>query len=268
VEDIPDEYFKLEAVPNYPEALLANASDGSGQHTIDEIHGYVITDPAAAWTALTSYEIHYTPGGVWSATPEQIDAARADPALAVFDDPIPATRNLAFNLRNPVLSNRYVRQAIAHALNYPQIVDVIGPTAGLSENCTIQATPIWPMMEWAYPTPAEMVEYNIGSYEYNIPVAQQYMDKWYYSLTENANGTAGDPNVALGPVGDNDFSGLVELDDFVVWAENVGTSPNDWPWWPGQDIDPDADNTDYVEMADFYDWRENIGTYYPFYGAR
>jgi len=186
--------------------------------------------------------------------------------LAVFDDPIPATRNLAFNLRNPVLSNRYVRQAITHALNYPQIVDVIGPTGGLSPNCTIQSSPVWPMMEWAYPTPAEEVLYNIGPYEYDIAVAQQYMDMYHYSLSANA--PPGSPQVLLGPVGDSDFSGFAELDDFAIWADNVGTAPAAWPWWPGQDIDPDFDNTDFVELDDFYDWRENVGAYYPFYGAR
>jgi hypothetical protein len=89
---------------------------------------------------------------------------------------------------------------------------------------------------------------------------------WNYSLSVNA--PANSTEVDMGPVGDADFSGFVDLDDFVVWAENVGTNPTDWPWWPGQDIDPDADNTDYVELADFYDWRENIGEHYPFYGAR
>jgi ABC-type transport system substrate-binding protein len=253
VYDIPDAHWKLEALDEYPAEL-------GGPHTIDEILGYVITEPAAAWTALMNHEIHYAHGGVWSATPEQIEAARADPSFTVFDDPIPATRNLAFNLRNPVLSNRYVRQAIAHAINYPHIVDTILPLAGLSPNCTIQASPTWPMMEWAYPTPADEVKYNIGPYEYNIAVAQQYMDMWNYSQV----GT----DYTLGPVGDNDFSGFVELDDFVIWAENVGTAPDDWPWYPGQDIDPDADNSDYVEMADFYRWRENFGEHYPFYGAR
>ena len=72
----------------------------------------------------------------------------------------------------------------------------------------------------------------------------------------------------MGPVGDSDFSGFVELDDFAIWAENIGTAPDAWPWWSDQDCDPDADNTDYVELADFYDWRETIGEYYPFYGAR
>jgi ABC-type transport system substrate-binding protein len=277
VYDVADEHWKLEAVDGYPETLLAfsdasgfvNASkpDGSGgwQHVIDEILGYVITDPAAAWIALMNEEIDYAHGGVWSATQEQIAAVDRD-KFDVFDDPIPATRALAFNLNHPVLSNRYVRQAIAHAINYPHIVDTIGPTAGLSENCIIQASPLWPMMEWAYPTPAEEALYNIGPYEYDIAVAQQYMDMWNYSLSANA--PAGSPEVLLGPVGDNDFSGFIEMVDFAIWAENVGTAPGDWPWWPGQDIDPDADNTDYVELADFYDWRENIGSYYPFYGAR
>ncbi len=134
-------------------------------------------------------------------------------------------------------------------------------------NGHLQATPVWRSLAF-YPTPAEEALYNIGPYDYDIEVAQQYMDMWNYSLTATANGTAGDPNVALGPVGDNDFSGLVELDDFVIWADNVGTDPTDWPWRSGGDIDPDADNTDFVELADFYDWRENIGKYYPFYGAR
>ncbi len=116
------------------------------------------------------------------------------------------------------------------------------------------------MLEWAWPTPADEVPYNIGPYEYNIAKAQQYMNMWNYSQV----GT----DYTLGPVGDNDFSGFVEMSDFFIWAENVGTAPDAWPWYPGQDIDPDADNTDFVEMADFFRWRENIGEHYPFPGAR
>ncbi|UCH69978.1 MAG: hypothetical protein JSV29_07035, partial [Candidatus Bathyarchaeota archaeon] len=193
----------------------------------------------------------------------------------VFNSPIPATRHLMFNLNHPVLSNRYVRQAIAHAIDYPHIVDDILPPYCLKG--TLQATPVWPMMEWAYPTPPDEVLYNIGPYEYNIPVAQQYMNMWKYSLAENT-GTPNptppppynpDPDlVALGPVGDNDFSGFVEMSDFFIWAENVGTYPDDWPWYAGQDIDPDSNNDGYVELADFYRWRENIGEQYPFDGAR
>jgi ABC-type transport system substrate-binding protein len=252
----------MEKVPNYPTGLNPF---GYGETPIDEMIGQQITDMTAGWEALMNHDIHHGYAS-WDATGAQLAAANATGEFWVFNSPIPATRFLTFNMNHEILSNRYVRQAICHAVDYQLIADTILPLYALEGN--LQASPMWRSLDFGYPTPAEMVEYNLEPYDYDIAVAQQYMDMWNYSLTENANGTAGDPNVALGPVGDNDFSGLVELADFVVWAENVGTSPNDWPWWAGQDIDPDADNTDYVEMADFYDWRENIGTYYPFYGAR
>jgi len=258
--NLEENWWKLEKVPNYPTGLNPF---GFGEQVFDEIIGYKITDPTAGWTALMNHEIHFGYGS-WDATPAQLEAANATGEFWVFNSPIPAVRHLSFNLQHPILSNRYVRQAIAHAINYPKIRDDILPLAGL--NGFLQSTPVWRSLEQFYPTAAEMVEYNIGPYEYNIEVAQQYMDMWKYSLSANA--PAGSPEVALGPVGDSDFSGFVELDDFAIWAENVGTAPDAWPWWSGQDIDPDADNNDYVELADFYDWRENIGSYYPFYGAR
>jgi ABC-type transport system substrate-binding protein len=257
VEDnVAEGYWTIEAVENYAESM-------GGEHVIDEVICYLITDMAAGWTALMNHEIHFG-YDVWDATPEQIAVAAADPSFNVYDSPIPLTRHLMFNSNHPVLSNRYVRQAIAHAINYPHIANDILPLVGISGH--LQATPVWPSLEWAYPTPADEVAYNIGPYPYDIDIAQQYMDMYLYSLSENA--PAGSPEVELGPVGDADFSGFVELDDFAVWAENIGTSPDAWPWYSDQDIDPDADNTDYVELADFYDWRENIGEYYPFYGAR
>jgi len=271
--DVPDEHWKLEAVDDYPEDLLAfhdgegfvNASkdDGSGgkQHVIDEILGYVITDPAAAWTALMNEEIDYAHGGVWSATQEQIAAVNTD-KFDVFDDPIPATRALAFNLKNPVLSNRYVRQAIAHAIDYTHITDVINPDAGLG-NCPADCLPIWPMLEWAWPTPEDRTEYNLEPYEYDIAIANQYMDMYRYSLV----GT----DYTLGPIGDGDFSGYTEPIDFSIWATRLVKGqlyPYEWPWSPGKDIDPDWDNNAYVDVSDYIRYRDDREIYYPFYGAR
>jgi len=269
VYDIPDVGWKLEALDEYPEGLGIDEDGGPGSfqgpHVIDEIFGYVITEPGAAWTALMNGEIHYAHGGVWSATQEQIQEARDDPTFTVFDDPIPATRSLAFNLRNPVLSNRYVRQAIAHAINYPHIVDTVLPFAGLSPNCSIQATPIWPMLEWAWPSPEEMTEYNIGPYEYNIDIANEYMDMYRYSLV--------DSDWTQGPVGDADFSGYVEPLDFTIWATRIvegQLTPDLWPWSPGRDIDPDYDNNGEVEIYDHARFEiDTVPTkYYPFVGAR
>jgi len=252
VEGIPSSHWKLEVNPAYPEAL-------GGQHVIDEITFDVITDPADGWTALTNHEIHF--GDCWEATPAQLEAARLDPTLDVFDAPIPATFRLMFNLHHPVLSNRYVRQAIAHAINYPHIINDILPTQGLKG--TLQATPVWPNMEWAYPTPADEDTYNLEPYEYNIDIANQYMDMYRYSLV----GT----DYTLGPIGDGDFSGYVEPIDFTIWANRIvkgQLTPGTWPWSPGRDIDPDFDNTGFVDLDDFYAFRDESADYYPFYGAR
>jgi len=261
VEDIPDEYWKIEAVPNYTPGL----NPFGYTPVIDEVIGYTITEPNGRHRIMMIWnrDIHFSPGPL-DATPEQIEAANATGEFWVFYSPIPATRHLMFNLNHPILSNRYVRQAIAHAINYTHIVDDILPQYCL--NGHLQATPVWRSLEQFYPTPADEALYNIGPYEYDIAVAQQYMDMWNYSLSANA--PANSTEACMGPVGDADFSGFVDLDDFVVWAENFGTTPDAWPWRAGRDVDPDVDNSDYVELADFYDWRENIGEHYPFYGAR
>ncbi len=260
--NLVEEYWRLEAVPNYTPGL----NPFNYTPVIDEIIGYQITDPYPGeirpmW--IIEHYFHFSPDRLY-ATPEQIDAANATGEFWVFNSPIPATTHLMFNLNHPILSNRYVRQAIAHAINYPHIRDNILPLYGL--NGHLQATPVWRSLEQFYPTPADEALYNIGPYEYNIAVAQQYMNMWKYSLPLYA--PYGSPEVDMGPVGDADFSGLVEIDDFVVWTENVGTAPDAWPWRAGRDVDPDFDNTDYVELDDFYQWRENIGNHYPFDGAR
>jgi len=69
-------------------------------------------------------------------------------------------------------------------------------------------------------------------------------------------------------VGDADFSGRVNLDDFLVWRENFGVAPSEWPWTPGQDVDPDFNNDNAVTMLDFDKWSLNYGDQYPFAGAR
>jgi ABC-type transport system substrate-binding protein len=253
VYDVPDEHWKIEAVPNYTPGL----NPFGYTPVIDEIIGYRIIDPWGGWFPP---DIHFSIDRLY-ATPEQIAAANATGEFWVFNSPIPATRHLMFNLNHPILSNRYVRQAIAHAINYQHIVDGILPLAAL--NGYLQATPVWPMMEWAYPTPENMTEYNLEPYEYNIDIANQYMDMYRYSLV----GT----DYALGPVGDGDFSGYVEPIDFTVWATRLVKGqlyPYEWPWSPGRDIDPDWNNDAYVDVSDYIRFRDDRQVYYPFYGAR
>jgi len=237
---VRDEYWLVEKNPDY---FL-------GEPMIDTIYNWIITNPSAGLVALQNHEIHF--GDCWAATMDEIRTInQTDPTLKVTEEPYPAMQFFGFNLHHPILSNRYVRQAIACAIPYEHIINDILPSLGGSG---IRAT--------AAVNPLHGAFYNteIEPNEYNLTRAQQYLDMWRYSQV----GT----DYTRGPKGDADFSGYVELPDFYIWVDNFGTSPADWPFSAGRPIDPDWDNSGYVEMPDFYRWREAWGTEYPFPGAR
>lgn len=186
--------------------------------------------------------------------------------VRVFQYDYPASNGVWFNFNNRYLSNRYVRQAIAHALPYDTI-------NGVLESWGIQTTYpgktyIQPMHYYTHGgTTVHLFNDPLESYFHDIPTAQSYLNMWLYS---NATLTpAGTPEVDLGPVGDADFSGRVNFDDYWVWRENLGKGPSEWPWIPGLDIDPDFNNDEAVTYPeDFNLWRTNYGKAYPFEGAR
>ena len=69
--------------------------------------------------------------------------------------------------------------------------------------------------------------------------------------------------MAQGPLGDFDFSGYVEVIDFPIWADHVGTATAALPWSSGHDIDSDADNDKNIEVIDFPGWADHPGYFYP-----
>ncbi len=192
------------------------------------------------------------------------------PAVIIYypEDPVCA-RGIAFNLHHTILSNRFVRQTIAHSIRYDYICNDILFDNGI-ESLHFAKAPICPQTYYTEPdVPADpdlngstVVLFNtdLEPYEYNLARAELFLDMWNYSQVGK--------DYMLGPVGDGDFSGYVDMADFVIWAENVNTVPSHWPGVPGRDIDPDYDNSGHVELADFFRWRENIGEHYPFDGAR
>lgn len=163
----------------------------------------------------------------------------------------PAMHPLWMNLRNPYLSNRYIRMAIAYAIPYPKIFNEILPGWGVS-TAYYGKTYILPIHD--------SFDTSLGNYEYNITKARQYMDMWRYAQ-------ANKQPWSKGPVGDHDFSGYVETADFPIWAKWIGKHSAEWKFGHGQDIDPDNDNNDYVEGLDYPHYQNNYGKHYPFSGA-
>jgi hypothetical protein len=183
-------------------------------------------------------------------------------------------RGIAFNHNHPVLSHRYVRRAIAHAIPQQRIFEEILPSYGIE--AWPGKAPIHPLTNYTDPSGDEVSLFNLelDPFDYNLNKAKRYLDMWRHSHPDT------DPT--KGPVGDHDANGFVELADFTVWVERLGTNPSNYEqyeypypypthdqtlypnsYWPGNDVDPDNDNNDFVEVPDFFSWRDNIGKHYP-----
>jgi ABC-type transport system substrate-binding protein len=175
------------------------------------------------------------------------------PTHEVFTYLYPASHPLWMQQRNPVLSNRYVRLALAHAIPYQSIFTEVLDDWGV-------ATPI---QGKTFVLPSHDVyasDVELPPYEYDIAKAQMYMDMYQNSI---------DPVTwEDGPLGDHDFNGLVEIPDYPLWVNNLGKSVGSLPWWPSTPIDPDNNNNGYVQLNDIWYWAPNIGKEYPFANPR
>jgi hypothetical protein len=253
----PDDAVLLERNPNYFGYEL-----DWGPHNVTRIILKWMPNVADRWWALRAHEIDFCDPPVikppiWETYPD----------LREWQYDCPASNPVFFNLDNRHLSNRYVRQAIAHAIPYEHIFNNILPDWDV-ETAYQGKTLITPLHYYTDESNVTVHLFNdeLELYEYDIAKAQKYMDMWAYS--QPAHAPEGSPEVALGPVGDADFSGKVNFDDWFIWWANFGKSSSEWPWTPGCDVDPDFDNTDAVNLADYDEWVQSWGKAYPFEDAR
>jgi len=104
----------------------ANADYWGGKATVDQVIWRVIPDASARYLALKAGDIQ----GMEQATPEDFEAAQSDPDLQViFDAPL-NTVYLAFNYKIKELQDPKVREAIAHAINKPALVEAFWGVSG------------------------------------------------------------------------------------------------------------------------------------------
>jgi len=230
---------------------------GWGPYDIDEIIMTWIPDPAVRLMAVMNNDVDLIERPI--APVETFQMLETWPNLRVFQYDRPASNPVWLNFDNPYLSNRYVRMAIANAIDYAYIINIILPSWGI-ETAYRGKTPILPQHYYDDgATTVHLFNEDLLPYEYNVAKALQYMEKWNYSQV----GT----DYTLGPVGDADFSGVVNLDDFTAWTGQWGQNEASFTFLPGQDKDSDFNNDDVVDLDDFQLWAANWGAQYPFPGA-
>lgn len=111
------QYIELERNPDYWD---------SGKPYLDRIIFRVIPDASSRAAALETGDVQYAP---FDAVPlADVERLRALPSLAVSTEGYAwqsAYVFLEFNLRNPILKDIRVRQAIAHAINKQALIDTV-----------------------------------------------------------------------------------------------------------------------------------------------
>jgi ABC-type transport system substrate-binding protein len=267
-----------------------------GPYGINKLIMRYISDPATLFTTVQTHEVdlaEYTSGTI-----EDFEAMMDDPTLRVKETVSQTGNFIWFNFNNPYLSNRYVRLAFAHLVPYERIINEILPGWGVTRTLP-GISWITPWNVYAYPENGEVIGYSLFNkdlepYEYDPVAASKYLDMWYYSQTgKNASIGGGKYEYDLGPVGDANFDGKVNLDDLFLLIDkwNDGLHPYEIDWWPpegyigelaypwpveegasvapGNDIDIDFDNDGKTaDPDDFLLWLYNWGKEYPFSGAR
>jgi ABC-type transport system substrate-binding protein len=249
----PDVAVTLKKNPDYYGYGL-----GWGPYNVDTLIFEWEKNPASRLAKYINGDIDF---GEYSPAPVQtykvLNDTETYPNLRVFQYLYPASNPIWLNFNNEYLSNRYVRMAIANAIDYDYIINNILNQWGI-ETAIRGKTPILPQHYYNDgATTVRLFNTALQPYQYDPVLAQAYLDLWKYSQVGE--------DYTLSPIGDADFSGFVDMTDFFIWREYFGAPfpPGPPPPLPGQDKDADFDNTGFIEMADFFRWRENWGNTYP-----
>jgi len=246
---------------------------GYGPHGIPKIILVQIKDAATRWLAILAHEVDF--GEYPTKDVLSFEALLDRPDLDVYVGSSPSSHGVWFNFNNPYLSNRYVRLAIAHAINYTYIQTDLLESWGVTAVTEGRSPCVMPIQYYDDGTTlVNLFNDALTPYTKDMAKAAQYFDCWKLSriahapyasnLWTRANG---------GAVGDADFSGVVNLDDFSTWVSQWGQNEAQFSWdgiyeaLPGQDIDSDFNNDDIVNTDDFTLWADNWGANYPFPGA-
>jgi len=262
-EVVIDEYALLERNPlffGFNSSIVGTPAWGPDP-SIQAIYLKTVPDPAVRLLEFQTYRLDL--GEYPTAPIETFQELEKDPNLNVFQYDYPASNPIWINFDNEYLSNRYIRQAIAYAIPYDKIFSEILPSWGI-ETAYPGKTYVLPNQYYTEPntggdltgSTVSLFNAELEPFYHDIGKALDYMNLWWYSQKPN--------DYTKGPIGDSDFSGLVDLDDYLILNKKTGVTAG-WPIdaVPGMQIDPDFDNTDTVTRADDLPlWSDKYGVEY------
>ena len=133
-----------------------------GQHArVERVRFTVVPDVTTRALELRKGSADISPGG--SLTADIVGTLRRNPNLVVEEKPGTVLAYLTFNLRDPILKDVRVRQALAHAIDRKPILHYLFGDAGRL------ADSVLPPQHWAYSS-------DVAHYDYDPAVANQMLD--------------------------------------------------------------------------------------------
>ena len=168
-EWVKGSHIELVRNPNY------FASGKEGKPYVDRVVFRLIPDPAGRMLALKKGDVDFVP---YNAVPfEEVPELRKDPKLVIDTRGAGGStiKYLFMNLRNPPVSNKMVRQAIAYAIDKRKIVDLVLLGEGKEAKSVINS-----VTEWAFNP-------KVPDYPFSLEKANALLDKAGYP--RGASGT-------------------------------------------------------------------------------
>jgi peptide/nickel transport system substrate-binding protein len=161
-EWVKGSHIELVRNPNY------FASGKEGKPYVDRVVFRMIPDPAGRMLALKKGDVDFVP---YNAVPfEEVPELRKDPRLVIDTRGAGGStiKYLFMNLRNPPVSNKMVRQAIAYAIDKRKIVDLVLLGEGKEAKSIINS-----VTEWAFNP-------KVPDYPFSLEKANALLDKAGY----------------------------------------------------------------------------------------
>ena len=160
----PFRFVRME--PDRNIELAAFKDHFRGRPKIETLTFRVITDDTTRYLELIKGNLDFVQNAV---TPDMIPVVENKPEFKVLKTPGTNYEYLAFNLKDPILKNRSVRAAIAHALDVPSMI------ASLHRGLAEPASGVLPPSNWAY-------EGEVERYPYDPVLARALLEEAGYPI--------------------------------------------------------------------------------------